>query len=365
MKKTKIFFALSAILGLASCSSGQESENLADVLKLKDYDPVSIFKLPEHHPHQAKFSCIDIHSHPYESDPEDIKAWAARLDANNIEKVIILTYAHGEEFDRLYDLYTGISDKFEMWCGFDMDNFGQPDFEQKAVAELERCYKKGAKGVGELGDKGLGESYCLRAPDGKKTPTAHIDDPCFDALLEKCGELGMPINIHIGDPIWMYEDLDEHNDGYMNAAEWKIDLSTPGILDLYELCATLEKACAKHTNTTFIACHFINLSHDYEYLAGVLDRHPNLYLDNAARHQETAATPRATKRFYEKYADRILFGTDNDPSQDMYDMQWRIMETDDEHFYGESYHWPLHGLDLEDDVLQKVYHDNAVRILSE
>ena len=184
MKKTKIFFALSAILGLASCSSGQESENLADVLKLKDYDPVSIFKLPEHHPHQAKFSCIDIHSHPYESDPEDIKAWAKRLDANNIEKVIILTYAHGEEFDRLYDLYTGISDKFEMWCGFDMDNFGQPDFEQKAVAELERCYKKGAKGVGELGDKGLGESYCLRAPDGKKTPTAHIDDPCFDALLE-------------------------------------------------------------------------------------------------------------------------------------------------------------------------------------
>ena len=162
MKIKGISVALIMVSALVSCSQGQEAGGFADELKLKDYQPVSVFKLPEHHPRQAKFSCIDIHSHPYESDAEAIKAWAERLDANNIEKVVILTYAHGDEFDRLYDLYTGISDKFELWCGFDLDSFGQPDFGQKAVAELERCYKKGAKGVGELGDKGLGESYCLR-----------------------------------------------------------------------------------------------------------------------------------------------------------------------------------------------------------
>lgn len=352
-----------AAMGLVSSSFGQETGSLADELKLKDYRPVSVFKLPEHHPHHAKFSCIDVHSHPYEKDAEGIAEWAGRLESNNIEKVIIMTYAHGEEFDRLYDLYTGISDKFEMWCGFDLDNFGEPGFEKEAVAELERCYRKGAKGVGELGDKGLGESYCRRSESGKRIPTAHLNDQRFDALLEKCAELGMPVNIHLGDPVWMYEELDEHNDGYMNAAEWKIDMSVPGILGLYELCGTLEEACERHPETMFIACHFINLGHDYEYLSGVLDRHPNLYLDNAARHVESCVTPRATKKFYEKYQDRILFGTDNNPEQRMYDLQWRILETEDEHFYDEgSYHWPLHGIGLGDEVLRKLYHDNAMKI---
>ena len=368
MSNLKAYFACSVIslafAGLAPCSYGQEAEVSADELRLKDYRPESVFRLPEHHPHEAKYSCVDMHSHPYESDPEAIRAWAERLEANNIEKVVILTYAHGEEFDRLYDLYTGISDRFEMWCGFDMDSFGEPDFEEKAVAELVRCYEKGARGVGELGDKGLGESYCLRTESGEKIPTMHLDDPRFDALLEKCAELRMPVNIHIGDPIWMYEKMDEHNDGYMNAADWKIDLSTPGILDLYEMATTLENACARHPNTLFIACHFVNLTHDYGYLSEIMERHPNLYLDNAARHEETAATPRATKAFYVKWQDRIVFGTDNNPSEDMYDLQWRILETDDEHFYGGySYHWPLHGLDLPDKVLRKVYHDNSLKIV--
>lgn len=358
------FLVIMVAMCLVSPVSGQETGDFAEELKLKDYRPVSVFRLEEHHPDHAKFSCIDIHSHPYEESTEAIKAWAERLEANNIEKVIILTYAHGEEFDRLYDLYTGISDRFEMWCGFDLDHFGEPGFEKDAVAELERCWKKGARGVGELGDKGLGESYCRRADDGTRVPTAHLDDPRFDALLEKCAELGMPVNVHIGDPIWMYEDLDEHNDGYMNAAEWKIDLSVPGILDLYQTCTTLEKACSRHPETMFIACHFINLSHDYAYLSEVLDSHPNLYLDNAARHVETCVTPRATKRFYEKYQDRIFFGTDNTPDQDMYSLQWRILETEDEHFYAESsYHWPLHGIGLDDSVLKKIYHDNYQKIV--
>ena len=363
MKTTGILVSLIAGLSLVSLSYGQETEGFADQLKLKDYRPVSVFKLEENHPEQAKYPCIDIHSHPYNQDVESIRAWAKILEENNVEKVIIQTYTCGEDFDRLYDLFTGVSDRFELWCGFDLRSYDEPDFEEKALAELERCYRKGAKGIGELGDKGLGEAYCLRATSGKATPTAHINDPCFDALLEKCAELGMPVSIHIGDPIWMYEPIDEHNDGLMNAADWKIDLSTPGILDLYETCKTLEEACAKHPETMFIACHFINMSHDYGYLSAVMDRHPNLYLDNAARHAETCVTPRATKAFYEKYADRIFFGTDNNPSDRMYDLMWRIMETEDEHFYGGySYHWAMNGLGLSDETLRKVYHDNYKKI---
>lgn len=162
----------------------------------------------------------------------------------------------------------------------------------------------------------------------------------------------------------MYEPIDEHNDGLMNAEEWKIDLSTPGILDLYEMAKTLEEACAKHPATLFIACHLMNMSHDYSYLSAVLDEHPNLYLDNSARYAETSVTPRATKAFYEKYADRILFGTDNHPEDEMYDLQWRILETNDEHFYGEYYyHWAMNGLGLSNKTLKKVYQGNYKKIL--
>ena len=81
--------------------------------------------------------------------------------------------------------------------------------------------RKGARGVGELGDKGLGEFY--------SKPTAgwglHIDDPQMKPLLEKCAELHMPVSIHVAEDAWMYENADSTNDGLMNAATWKVDMS--------------------------------------------------------------------------------------------------------------------------------------------
>ena len=364
MKKT-LFLCLAACLLLAAACSNKKdapSADGVDALKLKDYEPVSVFNVEENHPAFAKFSTIDMHSHAYRQDEAGIREWVKTLEENHIEKVIVLTKAYGEEFDQLYDLFTGVSDKFEVWCGFDMTKWDQPEFPECAVKELERCFAKGAGGVGELIDKGMGE----RISQNVREPGLHFNDPKFDALFEKCGELGMPVSIHNGDPIWMYEPMDAHNDGYMNAKTWQIDLSTPGILDLDGVVEAFEECVGKHPNTTFIACHLINLNHDYARLGEIMDRHPNLWIDISARHQETCVTPRATRRFYEKYQDRILFGTDNDPDPEMYRAQWRILETEDEHFYlsEQSYHWPMQGIGLSDAVLQKIYHDNAVRLLA-
>lgn len=357
------FCAVSALM-LASCAPKPDGQPEAqDGILLKDYRPVSVFKLPENKPQHPKFTVIDMHSHDYIEDEKGIQDWAKLLDEENIERVVINTIAHGDQFDQIYDLYKGVSDKFEMWCGFNLDRWGEDDFEQTALADLQRCYEKGAKGVGELGDKGLGEQYCITRTFSGGVPTAHFNDPRFSALLDKCGELGMPVNIHIGDPIWMYEPIDEHNDGLMNAAEWAIDLTVPGMLGLDELIDTFLEAVEKHPNTTFIAAHLLNYNHDYAKLGAILDAHPNLFIDISARHAETAVTPRATARFYEKYQDRIVFGTDNNPGARMYNLNWRVLETEDEHFYAGSYHWPLHGLGLSDEVLHKIYYDNANKIM--
>ena len=317
-------------LGLFAWITGlAQTLEFAESLKLSDYKPRSVFKLQEDGIKQAAYPVIDMHSHAYVNTVEELQQWVKDMDANNIEKVVVQTGAYGAEFDRLYDLYKGVSDRFILWCGIDMSSWGTPDFPAAAVRELERCWRKGATGVGELIDKGLGE----RASCKVAQPGLHFNDDLLVPIFSKCAELGMPVSCHVADPVWMYEELDEYNDGYMNAAVWKIDTTVPGTLGLNELVATMEEACVKNPETTFVACHLMNISHDYEFLAEVLGRHPNLYIDNSARHLETSATPRATKAFYEKYADRIVFGTDNNPSSSLYALEWRILESDDEHFY--------------------------------
>jgi predicted TIM-barrel fold metal-dependent hydrolase len=193
----------------------------------------------------------------------------------------------------------------------------------------------------------------------------HQDDASMDPLLKKCAELNMPVNIHVADPYWMYEPMDAKNDGLMNAYKWRIDVQ-PGMADHAGLLKTLENAVAKHSKTTFVVCHLANCSHDLSLLGAMFDKYPNLYADISARYAETAAIPRGTARFYEKYQDRIVYGTDMTFSADTYQLTFRILESADEHFYAwnhSSYHWPLYGLDLDDAVLDRVYRKNALKIL--
>jgi hypothetical protein len=69
--------------------------------------------------------------------------------------------------------------------------------------------------------------------------------------------------------------------------------------------------------------------------------------------------------FYERYQDRLLYGTDMGSAREMYQATFRILETADEHFYEFElfdYHWPLHGFALGDGILKKIYRDNALKI---
>lgn len=332
-----------------------------DIL-LKDYDPVSIYKIQNTKVERAKYPIIDMHSHPYAPTPGEIEDWVRTMDAVGIQKSIILTYETGKSFDSIYNIYSKYNDRFELFCGFDYEEYEEKGWAEKAVKELERCYKIGARGVGELGDKGAGLLY--------SKPTAaygmHIDDQRMKPLIQKCGELGMPISIHVAEPYWMYLPIDRHNDGLMNAAKWKIDTSNKKLLMHDELIATLENAVKENPKTTFIACHFANCSYDLSIIGKLLDTYPNLYADISARYAETAPVPRYTKAFYEKHQDKLLYGTDMGFEQSMYETTFRILETEDEHFYEKelfSYHWPLYGLGLGNDILKKIYNGNAKKIL--
>lgn len=335
------------------------SQTPADRLLLKNYRPQSIYKIPISNIQKAKYPIIDMHSHPYAETPEQIAAWVKNMDEVGIEKTIILTHQVGAKFDSIYAEYAKYPDRFEVWCGFDYSGYDKPGFGPAAVAELERCVKMGAKGVGELGDKGQGLVYCPTRAYGM-----HPDDPRMDPLFEKCAELKLPVSLHVADPIWMYQPMDSTNDGLMNAVEWRLD-NQPDIVGHAGMIEIFERTLQRHPRTIFIACHFMNLSYDLNRLGGLLDKYPNLYADISARYAETAPIPRFVTKFYEKYQDRLVYGTDMGFDKEMYRITFRILESLDEHFYETDqfgYHWALNGFGLSDKILKKLYRDNALKL---
>ena len=278
------------------------------------------------------------------------------MDTCGIEKSIILSGAIGSRFDSIFDKYSRYPNRFEIWCGFDIEGYKEEGWSEKAVKELERCVKKGALGIGELSDKGFGLRY--RGGFGP-----HIADPVMKPLLKKCGELNIPINIHVAEPIWRYLPMDSTNDGLMNAYTWKIDSTQQGILGHAALVRTLDNAVRENPNTVFIACHYANCEYDLSILGSMFDKYPNLYADGSARFGEVSPIPRYMANFYEKYQNRLLYGTDNIPEFPMYEATIRILETLDEHFYYyRFYHWPSYGFGLSDKILKKVYRDNFKKV---
>ncbi len=333
-----------------------------DDIKLKDYRPKSIYQIPISKISKAKYPVIDIHSHAYANSDVDLAQWVKTMDKVGVEKTIIMTKLTGAKFDSVYAKYSRYGNRFEVWCGFDYSGYPKSGWINHAVKELERCYKVGAKGVGELGDKGLGEEYSSTVEGFG----LHVDDAQLKPLFEKCAALKMPINIHIADPYWMYLPMDSTNDGLMNAYDWKVDLTKKGILNHGQLIKTLENVVSDNPKTTFIACHLANCEYDLTILGTLLQKYPNLYADFAARYGETAPIPRYMNAFFEKYQDRLLYGTDMGDDPEMYAATFRILESNDEHFYAIElfgYHWALYGFGLSDNVLKKIYADNARKIL--
>lgn len=340
-----------------------------ETFRLHEFKPKSVFNTTQTIVTRSRYTAIDMHAHAWDHN-YNIQEWVSRMDAANIEKTVVLSFETGASFDAVMKQYKPYASRFSIWCGFDYTGYdSDKKWTKQAIDELRRCKDNGATGVGELGDKGTGEYY--------SSPVTgigmHVNDDRMDPLFDECATLNMPVSVHVADPIWMYMPMDVHNDGMMNAYNWRIELKE-GMLDHEQLLVTLEEAAAKHPRTTFIACHFANCTHDLQRFGNMLDRFPNLYGDISSRLKEICTVPRYAKAFIEKYQNRLLFGSDvgydvtkaMQYATDIYDISFRLLETADEHIYKHDlfkYHWPLYGLELSDDVLNKLYYENAKLIL--
>src|SRR6266478_5549447 len=201
-----------ALLWAAANAGPANDSNPMDTLLLKDYKPQSTLVVPETHVARARFPAIDVHTHSmFDVKTEaDVDAWVRTLDEVGIETVIVYTDATGSDFDRQAALFAKYPKRFRLYCSFDYSDIDAPGYSERVVSELLRCYKQGARGVGEISDKGWGLESGILAWLATKNTNRHrtgppqskrlrVDDPRLDALWEKCGELKLPVSLHIAD----------------------------------------------------------------------------------------------------------------------------------------------------------------------
>lgn len=346
-----------------------------DRLLLKDWNPASSLVVPVTIVPKARSKAIDFHTHSLISGKtkEEVAAWVRAMDESGVEMSIVYTDAIGEDFDEHVELFLkAYPMRFQLYCSFDNRNPDAPDYSDRAVRELERCYRMGARGVGELSDKGWGLESGMVAflstlnTGGRREGTPrnrrlHLDDPRLDKFWEKCAELRLPVSLHVADHPSCWKPLGPEQErppryAHMN----QVGKDVPSYEELIE---RRDRLLVRHPRTTFVAAHLSNMGNDLATLAKALDRFPNLYLDLAARDYEIGRQPRQSRAFLTRYQDRILFGTDSRATPEMFRHYWRLLETADDYLPGPA-GWRLYGLELPSGVLKKLYRTNAMRVLN-
>jgi predicted TIM-barrel fold metal-dependent hydrolase len=259
-----------------------------------------------------------------------------------------------------------------------------PDFVRVAIHALEECHQQGGVAWKIPKVLGLGAQYS----DGSLVP---VDARELDPIFERAGELGLPVLIHSGDPRAFWEPVTPANERYEELQAhpaWSFAGSEYPSWE--EVFAQYERRVARHPQVTFIGAHFGNAPEDPRRVAQMLERYPNLMIDTAARIPEIGRRdPRELREIFVRFQDRILFATDLGYGRDMmgrvrialgsggdeaptqaeierfFDSTWRYFETSDVGFPNPTPiqgRWPISGVGLPRDVLERIYHGNAERL---
>jgi predicted TIM-barrel fold metal-dependent hydrolase len=272
--------------------------------------------------------------------------------------------------------------RFLHYMNLDYAGWDDPDFSSRAVAQVEEGRRLGAAGLKEF--KRLG----LYLRDGKGE-LIKIDDPKLDAMWRRCGELGMPVSIHVSDPLAFWLPYNDNNERWTELKDHKAWwFGDPKIFPPREaLHAARNRMIAKHPGTTFVCVHFANNPEDIGTVDRWLDTHPNMRVDLAARVPELGRhDPQRVHDLFVKHQDRIVFATDfmvydrmtlgsggsgpaptDEDARSFYEKHWRWLETRDkdfEHMTPIQGDWTISGIGLPASVLRKIYFDNTRKLLA-
>ena len=349
-------------------------------LPLTQFQPKSMLHVGETRVQRARFPVIDFHTHvsrrraqkPGVPPGELVKT----MDAVNLHTMVNLTGGAGDDlagaiagFDQAFPR------RFVSMTEPSWTRAGETGYAAWQADEVGAAKAAGAVGVKVLKTLGL----YLR-DGGASGKLVRVDDARFDPMWETCGRLGLPVAIHFGDPEAFFLPIDRFNERYeeLNAhPDWSFHgKDFPAFKEILE---ARDRVFARHPKTTFVALHVGHWAENLAAVGEMLDKLPNVHVEIGARIGELGRQPRTATRFFDRYQDRILFGTDAVPlgietpqqvfGEDLYRIYYRFLETEDEYFdYAPAPvppqgRWRIYGLGLRESILRKVYSRNAERVL--
>jgi len=331
-------------------------------LPLSSFHPRSMLHNAVHYVPQARFPVIDYHNHLDAQNPLQV---LNVMDSCGIEHIVNITMKVGDEaVDMIRRYRTADARRFSTigwmdWSGADSLDFSS--FVELSIERLEHLVNHGIVGFKLWKDLGL----TVRDASGS---LVRVDDERLAPIFERAGELGLPVMVHIGDPEAFFLPIDANNERYEELAAHP-DWSFYGAqFNKDELLQQRDNVFKRHPRTTFVGAHIAESSEDLGRVSAMLDACPNVHVDISARASELGRQPYSARKFFLRYADRILFGADLVPEIEMYRLYYRFLETSDEYFEYPTHssrqgRWNIYGLDLPEDVLRKVYRENALRLL--
>jgi len=337
----------------------------------------------DHTPVKAAFPVVDAHNHlwaNWKSVPNLVQVMdevgiAAYCDLTANVSLSWVEGGYEIKSGNIEDFFTHTAGRYPgRFYGFTTANLAQSGhqlfsdavtFVEQTVSLLREHVARGARGLKVL--KELGLKYRDAAGN-----LVHFDDPLLAPIWQEAAALGVPVLVHQSDPAGFFDPVtpeNEHYDSMLKYPSWSF-ADTERFPRKDELIARRDRLVARHRDTTFLLPHVANYAEDLGAVAHLLDDNPNVYIDFSARCDELGRQPYTAREFVIRYQDRIYFGTDMPASADMYRFYFRFLETFDEFITPpdydgtfDRYRWCVHGLGLPDDVLEKIYYKNALRLI--
>jgi predicted TIM-barrel fold metal-dependent hydrolase len=195
-----------------------------------------------------------------------------------------------------------------------------------------------------------------------------LDAPALRPIFKEIYARNMAIMTHVGDPDTWYH------------GKYAKDVAKYGVRDdHYKMWETM---LAQHPKELpWIGAHMGGNPENLPRLQALLDKYPNLYLDCSATRwivREISKQREAAREFFIRNADRILFGSDQVSGDDrgfdfLASRFWAHRKLWETAYIGqtpifdpdlpEDQQPVMHGLALPDEVLQKLYRENAVKVM--
>ena len=193
-------------------------------LDLSEFEPQSMLEVRQTSVASARYPVIDVHAHmsfsakvekgvhlaaerQYIATPEEL---LPVMDRKNVRILNNLTAGFDEglaeaiaRFDKVHP------DRF---CAFTepwFSRFLEPDYPRLQAEAIQQAKLLGAKGLKILKTLGLYLREGITSGALVK-----IDDPRFDPMWAACGDMNLPVGLHVGDPVAFFRPTDRFNERY-------------------------------------------------------------------------------------------------------------------------------------------------------